>query len=202
MLSDSAVRYDTCLFSEGICIFPELEEPAMWPNGKKGVRRKGPAWGNRLRAAWAPPFLLVWLFLVLALTGCATVPGLDEEVKKPEPLRLPVALKAVPRRVLVAPRDEVIWLWNKPGGTASGSVRVGKLPPGTRASSSLSSLSARAESSGINWGWETSGARLLTGSRSSPRAGKDGCGQNSSSRASGGFPLPGLSAFLQEIPSS
>ncbi len=103
----------------------------MWPNGIKGVRRKRPAWGNRLRAAWAPPFLLVWLFLVPALSGCASVPGLDEEGKKPEPLRLPVTLKAVPRRVLVAPYDAVIWLWNQPGGSASGSVRVGKLPPGT-----------------------------------------------------------------------
>jgi hypothetical protein len=103
----------------------------MWPNGNKGVRSKDPAWGNRFRAAWTPPFLSVWLFLVLALSGCATAPGFVEEGKKPEPLRLPVILKAVPRRVLVAPRDVVIWLWNHPGGTTSGSVRVGKLPSGT-----------------------------------------------------------------------
>jgi hypothetical protein len=57
--------------------------------------------------------------------------GLDEEGKKPESLRLPVTLKAVLRLVLVAPRDVVIWLWNHPGGTTSGSVRVGKLPSGT-----------------------------------------------------------------------
>ena len=53
----------------------------MWPNGKKSVRSKDPAWGNRLRAAWAPSFLPVWLFLVLALSGCTTVPGFDEEGK-------------------------------------------------------------------------------------------------------------------------
>ncbi len=56
-----------------------------------------------------------------------------KDFRKPsEPsLKRPVVLKAVARHLMVAPRTEYVWLWDKPGGSSVRAMRVKKVPSGT-----------------------------------------------------------------------
>ena len=56
-----------------------------------------------------------------------------KDFRKPsEPsLKRPVVLKAVARHLMVAPRTEYVWLWDKPGGSRARAMRLRKVPSGT-----------------------------------------------------------------------
>ena len=50
--------------------------------------------------------------------------------RRPAEKRL-VVLKAVARHLMVAPRTEYVWLWDKPGGSSVRAMRLKKVPSGT-----------------------------------------------------------------------
>ncbi len=65
--------------------------------------------------------------LALLLGACAAA-GLETSAP---PTKAPVTLRAVPRDILVVPRTEWVWLWDRPGGPAARALRLTRVPSGT-----------------------------------------------------------------------
>ncbi len=54
----------------------------------------------------------------------------SETRQMPKPMAS-VVLRSAPRYLMVKPRTDPVWLWNKPGGSSSRAVRIRKVPSGT-----------------------------------------------------------------------
>ncbi len=88
------------------------------------------------------PGLIRWsvaLIFPLFLVSCAAIESAIQvklkrastENKSSGNPNMQVVLKAVPRHLLAVPREEFVWLWNKPGGMQERAMRVKKVPSGT-----------------------------------------------------------------------
>lgn len=91
---------------------------------------------SRLRSLSRWPILLSALLFLSACSGMrkATLEkGRQLEIEQKRKIRsnVPVVLRAAPRRVMVAPQDEYVWLWDRPGGMFKRAMRIKKLPSGT-----------------------------------------------------------------------
>ncbi len=91
---------------------------------------------SRLRGLSRWPILLAALLTLSACSGMQ-MGTLDKnrriEIEQKRKIRpnLQVVLKAAPRRVMVAPQDAHVWLWDRPGGMFERAMRIKKLPSGT-----------------------------------------------------------------------
>lgn len=91
---------------------------------------------SRLRGLSRWPILLAALLSLSACSGMkmAILENHREiEIEQKRKIRpnLPVVLRTAPRRLMVAPRDEYVWLWDRPGGMFKRAMRIKKLPSGT-----------------------------------------------------------------------
>jgi hypothetical protein len=58
----------------------------------------------------------------------------SEEISETKQIAKPMAsvvLHSAPRHLMVKPRTDPVWLWDKPGGFGSRAVRIKKVPSGT-----------------------------------------------------------------------
>ena len=84
--------------------------------------------GKRIhRAAHFGRAALAALALALILPACAA--DMESEMKRPRPV---VTLRAIPRHLQVAPHEEFVWLWDRPGGAYNRAVRTSKVRSGVR----------------------------------------------------------------------
>ncbi len=54
----------------------------------------------------------------------------EKKPEKPMPM-VNVVLRSAPRHLMVKPRTDPVWLWDRPGGTSGRAVRIKKVPSGT-----------------------------------------------------------------------
>ncbi|MEE9273827.1 MAG: hypothetical protein V3V62_00780 [bacterium] len=84
--------------------------------------------GKRIhRAARFGRAALAALALAIILPACAA--ELESKMKRPRPV---VTLRAIPRHLQVAPHEEFVWLWDRPGGAYNRAVRQMKVRSGAR----------------------------------------------------------------------
>ena len=56
--------------------------------------------------------------------------GNSETKQIPKPMAS-VVLLSTPRHLMVKPRTDPVWLWDKPGGSSARAIRINKVPSGT-----------------------------------------------------------------------
>lgn len=108
-----------------------INQPNESENPHAGIQLR-----SRLKGLSRWPMLLAAL---LSLNACSGVQmgslkkKKQNEIEQKRKIRpnLQVVLRTTPRYLMVAPRDEPVWLWDRPGGMFKRAMRIKKLPSGT-----------------------------------------------------------------------